>query len=66
MEPIFVSAVTPKSLPVGASAPSERLLAFFRDEFMAEERSGFARLKRVPDSLVEESLGYYQSLSAKD
>jgi hypothetical protein len=44
--------------------PSEKLLAFFRSEFLAEERSGFARLKRVPDSRVEESLGYYQSLSA--
>jgi hypothetical protein len=46
--------------------PTEKLLAFFRSEFAAEERSGFARLKRVPDSRVEESLGWYQSLSAAD
>jgi hypothetical protein len=45
---------------------SEKLLAFFRSEFSAEERSGFARLKRLPDSRVEESLGWYQSLSAAD
>jgi hypothetical protein len=47
-------------------AASEKLLAFFRSEFLAEERSGFARLKRVPDSRVEERLGWYQSLSAAD
>ena len=47
-------------------AASERLLAFFRSEFAAEERSGFARLKRVPDSRVEETLAWYQSLSAAD
>jgi hypothetical protein len=46
--------------------PSEKLLAFYRLEFIAEARSGFARLKRVPDSRVEESLGMYQSLSATD
>jgi hypothetical protein len=45
---------------------SERLLAFFRSEFTAEERSGFARLKRVPESRVEEQLAYYQSLCAAD
>jgi hypothetical protein len=47
-------------------AASEKLLAFFRSEFLAEERSGFARLKRVPDSRVEESLAWYQSLSDPD
>jgi hypothetical protein len=46
--------------------PSDKLLGFFRSEFLAEKRSGFARLKRVPDSRVKESLGYYQSLSARD
>jgi hypothetical protein len=46
--------------------PSEPVLAFFRSEFQAEERNGFARLRRVPDSRVEESLGWYQSLSAAD
>src|SRR5205809_7273130 len=45
---------------------SEKLLNFFRSEFHAEERSGFARLRRVPDSRVEESLAWYQSLSAAD
>ena len=47
-------------------AASDKLLTFFRSEFEAEERSGFARLKRVPDSRVEENLGWYQSLSAED
>jgi hypothetical protein len=47
-------------------AASEKLLAFFRSELLAEERSGFARLKRIPDSRVEESLAWYQSLSAAD
>jgi hypothetical protein len=47
-------------------APSEKLLAFFRSEFMTEEHSGFARLKRVPDTRVESSLGWYQSLSTAD
>jgi hypothetical protein len=47
-------------------AASEKLFAFFRSEFVAEERSGFARLKHVPDSRVEESLGWYQSLAAAD
>src|SRR5437588_801463 len=42
--------------------PSDKLLAFFRSEFLAEEDTGFARLKRVPDSRVEESLAWYQSL----
>jgi hypothetical protein len=47
-------------------AVSERLLAFFRSEFGAEERSGFARLRRVPDSQVHETLGWYHSLSPAD
>lgn len=46
--------------------PVEKLLAFFRSEFRTEESSGFARLKRVPDSRVEEKLGWYQSLSTPD
>jgi hypothetical protein len=47
-------------------AASEKLLSFFRSEFLAEEQLGFARLKRVPDSRVEECLGWYQSLPASD
>lgn len=47
-------------------APSRPLLDFFRSEFHAEERTGFARLQRVPDSRVEESLAWYQSLSVAD
>lgn len=43
--------------------PSQKLLNFIRSEFRAEERSGFARLKRVPDSRVSEKLQYYLSLS---
>jgi len=45
---------------------NDKLLAFFRNEFHAEEAAGFARLKRMPDSRVEESLAWYQSLSAAD
>ncbi len=47
-------------------SPADKLVAFFRSEFRAEEHSGFARLKRVPDSYVEESLGWYLSLSTTD
>jgi hypothetical protein len=47
-------------------AASEKLLAFFRSEFLAEERSDFARLRRIPDPRVEECLGWYQSLAAAD
>src|SRR5579864_6358755 len=43
--------------------PSDKLLDFFRAEFVSEHRSDFARLKRVPDSHVEESLRYFESLS---
>jgi hypothetical protein len=56
----------PRQEAVPGAAPSEKLLAFFRSEFLNEERSGFARLKRVPDSEVVASLGWYQSLSAAD
>jgi hypothetical protein len=41
---------------------SEKLLAFFRAEFTSEERAGFARLKRVPDTYVRARLRHYQSL----
>lgn len=42
---------------------NEKLLEFFRSEFTAEEQSGFARLKRVPDSLVDANLRHYEWLS---
>lgn len=45
---------------------SERLLDFFRREFQAEERSGFARLNRVPDSHVAAKLRHYLSLCKAD
>jgi hypothetical protein len=45
---------------------SEKLLAFFRTEFAFEQNSGFARLRRVPDSHVETNLRYFQSLSPAD
>jgi hypothetical protein len=45
---------------------TDKLLAFFRSEFHAEESTGFARLKRVPDSYAQEGLAWYQSLSAAD
>jgi hypothetical protein len=47
-------------------ATSEKLLAFFRAEFASEQASGFARLRRVPDSHVDANLRYFQSLSAAD
>ncbi|HYL10806.1 MAG TPA: hypothetical protein VEU31_08720 [Candidatus Acidoferrales bacterium] len=47
-------------------APSKKLLNFFRREFQMEERSGFARLKRVPDSHVTANLRYYSSLGEVD
>jgi hypothetical protein len=46
--------------------PIEKLLTFFRSEFRTEENSGFAHLKRIPDSRVEAKLGWYQSLSPPD
>jgi hypothetical protein len=52
--------------PAPPVTPSDSLLAFFRSEFMSDERSGFTRLKRVPDSGVEARLAWYQSLSAAD
>jgi hypothetical protein len=42
---------------------SEKLLDFFRREFETEERSGFARLSRVPDTQVIAKLQHYKSLS---
>jgi len=44
----------------------DKLLAFFRSEFHAEGAAGFSRLKRVPESRVEESLAWHQTLSAQD
>jgi hypothetical protein len=46
--------------------PSERLLNFFRREFQTEERTGFARLKRIPDSHVMAWLSHYKSLNEAD
>jgi hypothetical protein len=45
---------------------SEKLLAFFPNEFVTEQSAGFARLRRVPDSFVEGKLRYFQSLSPTD
>jgi len=45
---------------------SSKLLDFFRCDFHQEERSGFARLSRVPDSSVMARLAYYRSLSDAD
>ncbi len=47
-------------------APSEKLLEFFRREFQAEERTGFARLQRVPDSNVVAKLRHYALLNEAD
>jgi hypothetical protein len=44
-------------------APSEKLLAFFRAEFRAEEDSGFKRLSRAPCTDVKDLLAHYRSLS---
>jgi hypothetical protein len=52
--------------PVPTMSASEKLLAFFRSEFEAEERSGFARLKRVPDTHVQTTLRYFFSLPPED
>jgi hypothetical protein len=46
--------------------PSEKLLHFFLQEFKAEEKSDFARLRRVPDSRAESKLRYYISLGKAD
>jgi hypothetical protein len=45
---------------------SGRLLDFFLREIEFEERSGFSRLGRVPDSHVAARLAYYRSLSDQD
>lgn len=45
---------------------SKKLLNFFRHEFRAEEKSGFARLQYVPDSRVASKLRYYKSLDKAD
>jgi hypothetical protein len=42
------------------------IIAFFRSEFQAEERAGFARLSLVPDSRVRRFLHHFRSLSADD
>ena len=41
---------------------STRLINFFLREIEAEERGGFARLSRIPDSYVVSQLRYYRSL----
>ena len=46
--------------------PSKKLFRFFLREFQIEEESGFARLKRVPDSHVSSKLRYYMSLGKGD
>lgn len=46
--------------------PCEKLLDFFRGEFLAEEKSGFSRLSRVPNVDVKDLLAYYKSLSKSD
>jgi hypothetical protein len=46
--------------------PQPKLLDFFRREFESEERSGFARLLRIPDSHVAAKLMHYKSLSRPD
>jgi len=46
--------------------PSEELLDFFRAEFRAEERSGFQRLSRVPNTSVKDLLAHYRSLSESE
>jgi hypothetical protein len=47
-------------------AKVNRLLDFFLREIDGEERTGFLRLKRVPDSHAASKLGYYQSLGESD
>src|SRR5262245_16041388 len=42
------------------------LAAWVRNEFAEEERSGFARLKRIPDTQVIRFLGHLDSLNAPD
>lgn|GEM_PF-5923732 len=45
---------------------SSKLLEFFRKEFEAEERNGFARLARIPDSRVGAYHTYFQTWTAID
>src|SRR5438477_11313675 len=47
-------------------AASTRLLNFFLGEIEAEERAGFPRLGRIPDSGAMAKLRYYRSLGEKD
>ncbi len=56
--------VTGRLLPRSSTRmpPSQKLLNFIRGEFKGEERLGFARTKRIPDSRVAEKFKYYLSL----
>src|SRR5580765_2920671 len=47
-------------------ADTQALHKFLRGEFDAEARTGFARLRRVPDTHVRHFLDYYGSLNATD
>jgi len=40
--------------------------AFFKREFEAEERAGFPRLSRIPDTSVRRFLHYFRSLPQSD
>ena len=44
----------------------EALHQFLREEFDAEARAAFPRLRRVPDTSVRHFLDYFESLNAKD
>src|ERR1035441_7842088 len=46
--------------------PSDKLLDFLRRQLDTEEASGFARLSRVPESIVMARLQHYRSLSDAD
>jgi hypothetical protein len=41
----------------------EKLIAFFRSEIDAEEQWGFPRLKRIPESYLQDRLNHYRQLS---
>ena len=47
-------------------ADIQELHHFLRGEFDAEARTGFARLRRVPDTQVRHFLDYYESLNAAE
>src|SRR5258706_5714901 len=47
-------------------ADAQALHKFLRGEFDTEARSGFARLRRVPDTHVRHFLDYYRSLNATE